>query len=209
MVVPGPAVTWRRAHRGFLVAALALAVVGFVALAVVAERSRPGAGCRVPPPIPALAPQLRSLGAYDQPYSPDAGTLEAVAVGVAAILHSDLRGTQALPPVAVHSVAPDRPEALVVPLVAGTDTTAASTGSRVEGLVAFLLDCGGRAYYADTQDLLGSASTISGFPVVSKSLAELRLGTREPQLSYTTSPFAPRWRDPRSGRSIDALAPSG
>jgi hypothetical protein len=182
----------------------ALAVVG-IAVALVRSQTP---GCTVPPPEIALPDQLRTLGELAQPFeTADTRTLQDASVRAATALHSDLAGASAD---AVVRVAADKPathDALVVPLSETAATPEAPR--RVVGLVAFLLDCGGRAYYDDVDDLLRTdPSLLPGrFPTVTAEQAAAALDVRSPRLVYRDTPFHPLWLDPAGGRSVAAGPP--
>ena len=176
---------------GVVTAAL-LVVLGF---ALVRSRT---AGCDLAPPSVTLPSQLRVIGGFDRPF--DAGdqrALRETASQAGSVIHPDLTGTAAGGPVLVSAATPDKHDAIVVPL--------RTPERRVAGLVAFLRDCSGRAYYSDTEDLLASGATLAGFPAVDLQTASARLGIEQPRLVYLATPFQPRWRDPAGGRTIPAL----
>lgn len=164
-----------------------------------------GSSCSVSPPVPSLPPRLRSLGGFDQPQDPaDTLGLEGFAAQAASAVAPGLIGTVAGQPVRVHALDPTRPDALVVPL---QSTTPGLQHPIVAGLVALLVDCAGRAYYSAVDDLtLRGASAPQSFPSVSMTDAAASLGIARPQLVYSQSPFAPRWRSPDSGQTIAAFA---
>jgi hypothetical protein len=91
---------------------------------------------------------------------------------------------------------------VVVPLVAQVTS---GTGTRLVGLVSFLVGCTGRAYFGSVTDIsaLGSGAPAS-FPAVAESAAAAQLATSTPQLVYAASPFAPAWRNPQTGATIPA-----
>jgi hypothetical protein len=183
-------------------AALAAALLAcLVAVAVLAARSRT-ADCSSPPPVPDLAPQLRALGGFDQPF--DAGrvqSLQAAALAAASALHPDLAAATSIgAPVEVGALRRGGHDAIVFPL--GTQPAPDGTPRSVEGLAVFLRACAGRAYLSTVEDL--AAAPPAAFPSVSRDQAAARLGTPDPQLVYTASPARPRWRDPRTGASVPA-----
>jgi hypothetical protein len=159
--------------------------------------------CTVAAPIPSLNAQLRALGGFDQPYDPgDRQIIETVSAQAASATAPGLIGALPSDPVQVASTSNQRANAIVVPLLT---TTPGETAPHVAGLVSFLRDCSGRAYYSAVADLtargLPAART---FPAVSAAVAGQRLGVDTPQLVYTTSPFAPAWRNPANGTTIPA-----
>ena len=158
-----------------------------------------GPSCSVAAPVPSLNAQLRALGGFDQPYdSTDTPVLETVAQQAAAASEPSLIGATAVNPVRVRAASPARPDAVVVPLRAanaGTDTR------HLAGLVGFLLDCSGRAYYSVVATTNQGTDT---FPAVDEAAAQARLGVVDPVLVYTESPLHPSWRNPRSGDTISA-----
>jgi hypothetical protein len=160
-------------------------------------------GCTIPAPLPNLPPQLLAIGGFDQSF--DANNPEAlaeVAANAAGAVDPDLEGTTQLAPVAVAALNAGQPGALIVPLEAQQTT---GTGTRVAGLVSFYVGCGGRAYFGLVGDLEANGfGTTLAFPAVSRADAAAELGTSMPQLVYTTSPFAPEWRNPQSGKTIAA-----
>ncbi|HXA30535.1 MAG TPA: hypothetical protein VN193_17515 [Candidatus Angelobacter sp.] len=190
-----------------MLAILAVLAVAAVVLGVALARSRT-AGCDVPAPQPTLPAELRTLGGFDQAFDPtDQRALADASVSAATALHSDLAG--ATPDSIVREAASGaaRYDALVVPL----SVSGGQTGQRrVVGLVAWLLDCGGRAYYSDTRDLLRTDPSVlpTHFPLLSVVEAQAQLGVSSPpRLVYRTSPFSPLWLDPQSARTVAAGLP--
>jgi len=176
---------------------VAVLIVTFTHLAGDNSRS-----CDRDAPIPSLNAQLRALGGFDQPYdASDAQVLESLAAQAASATATGLIGAAPADPVAVSSVAADQPDAIVVPLQAAAPDAGAP---RVSGLVSFLRDCAGRAYYSAVDDLTAHGAVSSRFPAVSEAVAAGRLGVATPQLVYTSDPFRPSWRDPRSGLTTPA-----
>ena len=167
--------------------------------------SAPQRSCAVAAPIPSLPSRLRSLGGFDQPQDPsDIVGLASLAEQAGASVAPGLIGTQPQRPVRVAAVRAGQPDSLVVPLLSAPQQSARQV---VAGLVSFLLDCSGRAYYAAVDDLTAQATTApSSFPAVSMSEASSTLGTAQPQLVYSATPFSPMWRNPASGASIAAFA---
>jgi len=183
------------------VAALALA-----ALAVAAARSRTGGGCATPPPATALPDALRAIGDLDQPYpSSDTRNLQEAAVRAASALHSDLATTFVSDPIRITAVPPAHDDAIVFAL--RTNVGANGVPRTVVGLVEFLIDCSGRAFFQRVADL--APSPPPDFPITGRDEAAARLGTTNPQLVYDCDPLAPQWRDPVSGRAIPADSAAG
>jgi hypothetical protein len=155
--------------------------------------------------VPSLAPQLRAVGGFDQPYSAaDVMGVEHLAATAASAVAPDLVGTLTLMPVAESATMATRPDALVVPL---RSSSSQPGGQRIVGMVAFLRDCAGRVYYSSVSDLLsqGTATSMS-FPAVSAAQAAGRLGTAAPRLVYADSPFSPEWLNPANGATISAIS---
>ena len=164
-----------------------------------------GTSCSYPQPVPSLPSRLRSLGGFDQPQDPsDTLGLEGFAAQAASAVAPGLIGTVASQPVRVHAPDPTKPDALVVPLQSNAQGLQHPV---VAGLVALLVDCAGRAYYSAVDDLtLRGATAPQSFPSVSMMDAAASLSAARPQLVYSQSPFAPRWRNPDSGETIAAFA---
>ena len=191
-------------RRPRVLVVLGILVVLAAVLTVALARSRTP-GCSVAPPELNLPPQLRTLGEFDQPFDVnDSRTLADAAVRAATALHPDLAGASVSGEVRETAVAPAQHDAVVLPL----SISSGSAGqSRVVGLAAFLLDCGGRAYFFDVDDLLRTDPTAqaTSFPRVSAAEAGSQLGiSGQPRLIWRDSPFAPLWQDPASGRSVKA-----
>jgi hypothetical protein len=177
--------------RGRLIALAATVVVLLSGTIVVLLRSRT-ADCTVVAPRPSLAPVLRALGDFDQSY--DAGNvaaLEDAAGRAAGALHPDLIGTTAEAPVAIAAAQPGSPDALVVPL--RSHTAVAGGSPPLAGLVAFLRDCQGNAYFATVEDDAAAQPPLLQFPSPSRDQAAAQLGSGSVRLEYMVSPFAPRW----------------
>ena len=164
-----------------------------------------GASCSLPEPIPNLPSRLRSIGGFDQAQDvSDTEALVAFATQAAGAIAPGLIGTQPQRPVRVHASNAGEPDALVVPLLS---TLPLQQHPAIAGLVSLLLDCTGRAYYSAVDDLtLKGATAPASFPAVSMAEASATLGTTDPQLVYTQSPFAPQWRNPNTGHTIAAFA---
>ncbi|MFN2568345.1 MAG: hypothetical protein ABR564_01930 [Candidatus Dormibacteria bacterium] len=174
-----------------------LAILAAVGLA----RSR-SQGCTLPPPVPDLPDRLRATGDFDRPYNVGVERdLEDVATRAAAALHPNLIGTAAERPIPVAAQSGDRHDALVVPL---TLTSTSGAPARVGGLVAFLLDCSGRAYFSAVSDVSTVAPEIRTFPPLSAEDAMSRLGAAQVRLTYRESPLRPIWRDPARGGEVAA-----
>jgi hypothetical protein len=133
----------------------------------------------------------------------DTNALVSFAAQAASAVAPGLIGTQPRPPVRVHALDSNEPNAIVVPLLSNAPGEQRQV---VAGLVALLLDCTGRAFYSAVDDLtLKSATAPESFPSLSTSRAASMLHTNQPQLVYTQSPFAPRWRNPDTGASVAAF----
>jgi hypothetical protein len=199
------AMTWLARHPR-LVALAAVAGTALAILAIALVRSRPAGGCTIPPPIPAVPDQLRALGDFDQPYNAtETRTLQDAALRVATALHAELGGARVGDPVDVRALRSDRHDAIVFAL--GTNPGANGAPRTVEGLVVFLRDCSGQAYYSEVDDLLRTTpagAAPAAFPEVTRDEAAAALGGGNPELVYTTSPLQPLWRDPSSGKTTAA-----
>jgi hypothetical protein len=190
-------------RKPVVLVALGILAVAGVILGVALARS-PTAGCTVPAPPINLPAQLRSLGELSQPFDlADPRSLADASVRAATSLHSDLAGASADGVVREFATDGAQHDGVVVPL----SVAQGSTGQRrVVGLVAYLLDCTGRAYYDDTLDLLRSnpAALPAHFPVLTQSEAATQLGTAQPKLVYRDTPFAPFWQNPSTGATVSA-----
>jgi hypothetical protein len=200
--------TWLRRHPPVVLVGVAVFILAAV-FAVALARSR-SAGCALAPPVPNLPSQLRVLGDFDQPYdASQPRVLQDAASRVATALHRDLGATEAGDPVAVRAIASDHHDALVVPL---SLAPVAGGGPRpVVGLVAFLRDCSGRAYYSAVEDLARTSTggeLATAFPALPRGDATRLLATVDVELVYGASPFTPSWRDLRSGQTIPAASAS-
>lgn len=195
-------------RRPRVLVAVGILAAALVALVVAAARSGTP-GCAVPPPEVTLPEQLKVLGEFDQPFdAADEQGLQQASIRAATALHADLAGTRAGTPVAIAADPPARYDALVVPLTEpGTDPSAPP---RIAGLVAYLRDCGGRAWYDDVDDLLRTDPTLlpTSFPVVGRAAAAEKLGTTDLLQVWRDSPFQPLWLDPRSRRTLAAGPPT-
>ena len=172
-----------------------LAVVGaaLVAGALTLLVNTQNAGCSVSSPRPSLTAQMRALGDFDQAY--DAGNavvLQDAAQRAAAALHPDLIGATAEAPVTVTPTSAGAPAALVVPL---RSQVPAATGSPpLAGLVVFLRDCQGNAYFSSVEDDITRQPPASEFPRVDAAQAGAQLGSAAIRLTYTSDPLQPQWR---------------
>ncbi|MCA1682552.1 MAG: hypothetical protein LC685_00890 [Actinobacteria bacterium] len=188
--------------RGRLIVIAGAAMLLLIAGAAALVRSRPPS-CGLAAPVPDLPPRLQALGDFDRPYDTgDERTLEEAAGRVASALHPGLIGTLPDHSVAVAALAGDHHNARVVPLLT------ASPGGRprdVAALVSFLLDCGGRAYYAGVEDLSGQGGApLTGFPRPGREDAAVALGGGEVRLVYHRTPLRPDWHSARTGAEIPA-----
>lgn len=195
-------------RRPWFVVLLLAVVAGAVVLSVALARSRSG-GCDVASPSPNLPTELRSMGGFDQPFDPtaDPRSIADASVTAASALHDDLAGATADSFVRESADGGATYDALVVPL----SVPAAATGERrVVGVVAWLLDCSGRAWFDEVRDVLRTDPSLlpAHYPLVDAQTAEQRLGaTAPPRLVWRTSPFTPLWLDPASGRTLAAGLP--
>jgi len=188
---------------------LGLVAAALVALIVAAARSGTP-GCSVPAPEVNLPEQLKVLGEFDQPFdATDTQGLQQASIRAATALHSDLAGATAETPVSVAADPPARHDAVVVPLTqSGGDSGAPP---RIAGLVAYLRDCGGRAWYGDVDDLLHTdpGPLPTAFPGVGRAAAATQLGSGDLRLVWRDTPFQPLWLDPRTRRTVAAGPPRG
>ena len=179
--------------RGRLIALAVVVALLFSAVIVVLVRTRTP-DCTVVAPRPSLSPALRALGDFDQSY--DAGNVAALddaAARAAAALYGDLIGTTAETPVQVHAAAAGSPDAVVVPL---RSHVVSSGPPPLAGLVVFLRDCQGNAYFDTVEDDASVQPPLLEFPPVSREQAMAQLGASALQLDYQTSPLRPRWTNP-------------
>jgi hypothetical protein len=175
--------------RGRLITLAVIVVVVLGGSVVVLLRSRT-ADCTVVAPRPSLGPALRALGDFDQSYDPaNISAIEDAAGRAAAALHPDLIGSTAEAPVAVAATEPGSPDALVVPLRSHTPATGPPP---LAGLVAFLRDCQGNAYFATVEDDAATL-TLTQFPPVTRAQAAAQLGSSALRLAYVSSPLTPQW----------------
>jgi hypothetical protein len=178
--------------RGRLIGLSVVAVLLFGAVVAVLLSSRT-ADCGVVAPRPSLAPVLRALGDFGQSY--DAGNvaaLEDAAGRAAGALHPDLIGSTAEAPVAVAAAQSGSPDALVVPLRSHTPSPTGPPA--LAGLVVFLRDCQGNAYFSSVEDDSGAQPPLLAFPPVTREQAAVRLAPAVLRLDYVVSPLSPRWQ---------------
>lgn len=177
--------------RGRLIAlavATALLLTG-VMIALVRSQS---SGCTVAAPRPSLTAQLRALGDFDQAYDPaNPAVLDEAAQRAAAVLHPDMIGATAETAVPETATDPGAPSALVVPLRA--QPTATHAAPPLAGLVVFLLDCQGNAYFAAVEDDSTASPPLTAYPPVGRDQAVARLGTSSLHLAYGVDPLHPWW----------------
>ncbi len=177
--------------RGRLIA-LAVVLALLLAAVVAALLGSRTPGCAVAAPRPSLAPALRALGDFDQAYDPNnRPALVDAAARAASALHPDLIGASGTAPVRVTAVSAAAPVALVVPLRASQPASAGA--ERLDGLVVFLLDCQGNAYFATVEDDASAQPPLTAFPPVSRERATAVLGSSPLHLEYATSPLRPLW----------------
>ena len=175
--------------------------VTLITLTHVITNSTPG--CSIAAPAPSLPPSLRALGGFDQSFDANnPATLAQVGENAAAVVSSNLDGTTPLEPVNLAAAEAGQPAAVVVPLAA---RETAGSATRLVGLVAFYVGCGGRAYFGSVADISAQgAGAPASFPAVDAGAAAARLATSTPELVYTGSPFTPEWRNAQSGATIPA-----
>ncbi|MEO8898050.1 MAG: hypothetical protein ABI352_10505 [Candidatus Dormibacter sp.] len=149
-------------------------------------------GCAVAAPRPSLPAELRSLGDFDQSYDvTNAPAMADAAERAASTLHSDLIGAIPQPLVFEAAAHPSSPDAVVVPL---RSPLSSATGARLAGLVVFLRDCQGAAYFSGVEDDATAQPPLERFPPVSQAEAAAQLGgVVLPRLVYTTDPLHPLW----------------
>ena len=191
-------------RRAIAVAAVVVAAFFAVTLITLTHVITSGdQGCSAPAPLPNLPAPLRAIGGFDQSFDArDQQQLALVGANAAAAVDPDLDGTTPLAPVTVRALHAGQPQALVIPLEAQQTN---GGGTRIAGLVSFLVGCGGRAYFGAVADLSSvGAGASATFPAVTAATAVGLLGTSTPQLVYTTSPFTPEWRNAQSGATVPA-----
>jgi hypothetical protein len=184
--------------------ALSVVAVLVVATGVVVLMGSRTPDCSVAAPRPSLPAELRALGDFDQSYDvSNAPVIEDAAERAAATLHSDLIGAIPLSPVLEAAAQAGSPDAVVVPLRSPLSSTPA--GAPLSGLVVFLRDCQGAAYFASVEDDATVQPPLQQFPPVSHDEATAQLGAAAPRLVYTTDPLHPRWTiGSGPGRSMPA-----
>lgn len=189
-----------------VVLAAAVALVLAAAIVLLAGTRTPN--CTVVAPRPSLPAELRALGDFDQSYDvSNAPAIDDAAERAAAALHPDLIGSIPQPPILEAAATAGSPDAVVVPLRAPPSLAApaAPSGSPLAGLVVFLRDCQGAAYYASVEDDATVQPPLQQFPAVNRDQAAAQLGDVAPRLVYTTDPLHPAWTTSSSpSRSIPA-----
>jgi hypothetical protein len=178
--------------RGRLITLSVIAVLVLGAVVAVLLGSRT-ADCGVVAPRPSLAPVLRALGDFGQSY--DAGNvaaLEDAAGRAAGALHPDLIGSSAEAPVAVAAARSGSPDALVVPLRSHTPSPTGPPA--LAGLVVFLRDCQGNAYFSTVEDDSVAQPPLVMFPPVTRDHAATQLASAALTLDYVGSPLSPQWQ---------------
>jgi hypothetical protein len=172
--------------------ALAVAAVLLLGAVVIGLMRSATPGCGLAAPRPSLPAALRALGDFDQSYNPaDMATLDDAAARAAAALHADLIGTSPQPPVMIGALQPGSPDAVVVPLRA--QPSSSQSTPPLAGLVMFLRDCQGNAYFTTVEDDAAAQPPLQQFPAVSDVDAAARLGTAGARLVYTADPLHPEW----------------
>lgn len=176
--------------RGRLVAlAVTIAVLLAAGIAVLVRSRTPD--CTVVAPRPSLPAALRALGDFDQSYdASNTVVVQDAATRAAAALHSDLIGTTAEAPVPVKAALAGRPDAIVVPLRAPAGS---APGQPLAGLVVFLRDCQGNAYFATVEDDASGQPPLLAFPQPGRDRAASLLGTSALRLEYVSTPLTPQW----------------
>jgi hypothetical protein len=189
-----------RGRLGALAVIVALLLAGSVVL-LLASRT---ASCAVAAPRPSLAPALRALGDFDQAYDvSDVATLDDAAARAAGALHTDLIGATPQDAVAVAAARPGAPDAVVVPL--RSSAPAAPGQAPLVGLVVFLRDCQGGAYFDTVEDDAALQPVLLQFPSVTSERAGAQLGSTALRLVYGVSPLRPEWvTDATPARSLPA-----
>lgn len=182
--------------------AVALAVLFSFGIVLLLRSRTPD--CGVAAPRPSLAPALRALGDFDQAYDvANPAALEEAALHAATVLHAGLIGTTPETPVPVASATATSPDAVVVPLRANPSSSPGPPP--LAGLVVFLRDCQGNAYFAQVDDLTTLQPPDTAFPAIGRDQAVVRLGSASIRLEYTTSPLHPMWViTSGASRSLDA-----
>ncbi|MDQ6856628.1 MAG: hypothetical protein M3Z57_06095 [Candidatus Dormibacteraeota bacterium] len=176
--------------RGRFIALAVIVAVLFSIGIVVLVRSR-SADCTVVAPRPSLSPALRALGDFEQSYDvANVGAIEDAATRAAAAMSSDLLGAVAEPPVVVTAANSSLPDAVIVPL--RSHVASAHGPPPLVGLVVFLRDCQGNAYFDTVEDDASAQPVLVAFPRVSRDQAVAQLGSAV-RLDYVASPVQPRW----------------
>ncbi|MDQ6847851.1 MAG: hypothetical protein M3019_09790 [Candidatus Dormibacteraeota bacterium] len=176
--------------RGRLIAVVTLVAVVLASGILILVRSRTP-DCTVAAPRPSLAPALRALGDFGQAYDAgNAAALEDAAVRAASALHGDLIGTTPEAPAPIAADARGAPDALVVPLRSHLTGTGLPP---LAGLVVFLRDCQGGAYFDTVEDDASTQPGLTAFPPVTREQAAAQLGSAGLRLEYAASPLRPQW----------------
>lgn len=174
--------------RGRLVA-LGVAVTLILAGSVVLLLASRTTGCALPAPRPSLPPVLRALGDFDQSYDiTDVSSLNDAASRAAGALDANLIGAVPEQALVIAAARPGSPDAVVVPL-----RSPAPGNAPLLGLVVFLRDCQGGAYFASVEDDAAVQPALTVFPTVDGQQAEARLGSAPVRLEYTATPVRPEW----------------
>jgi hypothetical protein len=177
--------------RGRLIMLAVIVAVLFTVGILVLVRSRTP-DCTIVAPRPSLPAALRALGDFDQSYDvANVGAIEDAATRAAAALHGDLIGATAEAPITITAGSPGLPDAVVVPL----RSHAVSSLGRppLAGLVVFLRDCQGNAYFDTAEDDASAQPPLLDFPRVSRDQAVAQLGSSGLRLEYVASPLQPQW----------------
>jgi hypothetical protein len=177
--------------RGRMVALTSiLAIVMAVGIVVLVRSRTPD--CSTAAPRPALPQALRALGDFDQAYDgANTALLLDAARRAATVLHTNLIGSTPEPPVPVAAGSAGVADALVVPLRAHPASSGAP--APLSGVVVFLRDCQGNAYFSSVEDDAAAQPAVTDFPAVSREQAVSSLGAPDVRLTYQDNPLAPRW----------------
>jgi hypothetical protein len=177
--------------RGRLIA-LAVTLALLLAAGITVLMRTRTADCTVAAPRPLLPAALRPLGDFDQSYDvSNVPAIEDAAARAASALHADLIGATAEGPVTISATQAGRPDAVVVPLRSHGVTSGGQ--APLAGLVVFLRDCQGNAYFDTVEDDASAQPPLLGFPQPGRDQAVAVLGSAGLRLEYDSSPLRPQW----------------